>query len=185
MVSASGPSGSGSRLPCSSSSDSPPTSHHQFVALPVSAGYLQVTNKASSGCAMYGGKICGGDGGAGGNGSDGGRGGAGGAGLQLSFACMYHVVFIQRGMARQLVATSINGTRRGQSLLRRTRDAPAGPSTSRRPGHRRLEHASHTRTWWQRALQLRERFAVARAGCARSEPPAATAYSLVLFPASR
>ena len=46
-------------------------------------------------------------------------------------------------------------------------------------------NASHTRTWWQRALQLRERFAVARAGCARSEPPAATAYSLVLFPASR
>ena len=28
-------------------------------------------------------------------------------------------------------------------------DAPAGPSTSRRPGHRRLEHASHTRTWWR------------------------------------
>ena len=48
------------------------------------------------------------------------------------------------------------GSRRGQGLLRRTRDAPAGPSTSRRPGHRRLEHASHTRTWWQRALQLRE-----------------------------
>ena len=41
------------------------------------------------------------------------------------------------------------GSRRGQGLLRRTRDAPAGPSTSRRPGHRRLEHASHTRTWWR------------------------------------
>ena len=41
------------------------------------------------------------------------------------------------------------GSRRGQGLLRRTRDAPAGPSSSRRPGHRRLEHASHTRTWWR------------------------------------
>ena len=69
----------------------------------------------------------------------------GGAG-QLSLACMYYVVF---SAVWRLVAAS-------KGLLRHTRDAPAGPSTSRRPGHRRLEHASHTRTWWQRALQLRE-----------------------------